>query len=164
MFETSQQSPSGGNTKTVAVVIVVGVVVMAVVYFAFLRGGQPAGEQAAPAAAAAATAQCGSPDAQNAEFLRDLGIQNFNLGRDQTQTMAMWDIQISNRSRTVCYRNIRYGTNYYDNAGNLIYQNEGVLPGELVAGDQRTISGINDGLYPLATTRFTIEIRAAEAY
>jgi hypothetical protein len=94
----------------------------------------------------------------------DLGIQRNNLGRDQTQTMAIWDLVISNRSREITYRNIQYATNYYDGAGNVIQQGSGTLPGEVGPGEQQTFSGINDGLYPLATTRYTIEIRSADGF
>jgi hypothetical protein len=31
-------------------------------------------------------------------------------------------------------------------------------------GEQRTFSAINDGLYPVNTTRYTIEIKSADAF
>jgi hypothetical protein len=161
MFETSQQSPSGGDTKLIAGVIGIGVVLMVVAYFVFFRhAGTVAPQTAAPAAAMGA-ANTPVPDAQP---LMDLGIQRNNLGRDQTQTMAIWDLVISNRSREITYRNIQYATNYYDGAGNVIQQGSGTLPGEVGPGEQQTFSGINDGLYPLATTRYTIEIRSADGF
>jgi hypothetical protein len=78
--------------------------------------------------------------------------------------MAMWDLVIGNRSREITYRNIQYATNYYDGADNLIYQNSGTIPGEIGPGEQRTVTGINDGLYPLATTRYTVELRSADGF
>ena len=96
--------------------------------------------------------------------MMDLAIQRNNLGRDQTQTMAMWDIVIANRSREITYRNIQYATNYYDGSGNVIYQGAGTLPGEVGPGEQQTFSGINDGLYPLATQRYDIAITSADGF
>ena len=161
MFETSQQEPSGGTGKIIGGVIVVAVVLLAVVYFVFLHG-LPAltpFAQTPAATGAAASAEVGDADP-----MRDLTISKFNLGRDQTQTMSMWDIQVANRSRVFGYKDIQYATNYYDASGNVIYQGSGVLPGQLDPGDQRTITGINDGLYPLNTTRYTIELKGAQAF
>ncbi|MBI2818530.1 MAG: hypothetical protein HYX73_00995 [Acidobacteria bacterium] len=162
MFETSQQEPSGHDTKIVAGVIVVLMVVLAVLYFAYgFHSEAPATPQASAPAAAVGPANTPVPDA---EPLMDLAILRNNLGRDQTQTMAMWDLQVSNRSREITYRNIQYATNYYDASGNVIYQGSGVLPGEIAPGGQETFSGINDGLYPLATVRYTIELRSADGF
>jgi hypothetical protein len=162
MFETSQQAPSGGDTKLIAGVIVVIMAVLGVLYYLYVHTAPATTPQsAAPAAAPAQPATTPVPDAQPAI---DLAIQRNNLGRDQTQTMAMWDLQIANRSRELTYRNLQYATNYYDAAGNLLYQGSGTLPGELGPGEQRTFSGINDGLYPVNTTRYTIEIKSADAF
>lgn len=162
MFESSQQEPSGHDTKIVVGVIVVLMAALAVVYFSYFHGAAPVttGSSAAPAAAAR-PANTPVPDAQP---LMDLAILRNNLGRDQTQTMAMWDVQVSNRSREITYRNIQYATNYYDASGNVIYQGSGVLRGEIAPGGQETFSGINDGLYPLATVRYTIELRGADGF
>ena len=163
MFENAQQEPSGGNTKVVGGVIVVLMAVLVGVYFAYFSG-QP--EQAASPqmpAAAAATGPANTP-VPDAEPLMDLAIQRSNLGRDQTQTMAMWDVQITNRSREITYRNIQYETNYYDAGGNVVYQGSGVLPGELPPGGVETFSEVNDGLYPLTTARYTIEITTADGF
>ena len=162
MFETSQQEPSGHDTKIILGVVAVGIVVLIVVYFTMFSG-QPAATQPAAAPADAASGPANTP-APDADFRNDLSIQKFNLGRDQTQTMAMWDIQISNRSRTVTYRNIQYATNYYDASNNVIYQGSGIIPGDVIPGDLRTVSGINDGLYPLATVRYTIEFSAGDGF
>jgi hypothetical protein len=160
MFETSQQSPSGGDTKLIAGVIGVGVILMAVVYFVFLRGAEQGATPGAPAAVSG-PANTPVPDAQPN---MDLAILRNNLGRDQTQTMAMWDIVIANRSREITYRNIRYATNYYDGSGNVVYQGSGTLPGEVGPGEQQSFSGLNDGLYPLATQRYDIAITSADGF
>ena len=161
MFETSQQSPSGGDTKLIAGVIVVIMAVLGVLYYFYVHTAPAATPQSAAPAAAAQPAMTPVPDAQPGI---DLAIQRNNLGRDQTQTMAIWDLQIANRSRELTYRNLQYATNYYDGAGNVLYQGSGTLPGELGPGEQRTFSGINDGLYPVNTTRYTIEIKSADAF
>lgn len=158
MFETAQQEPGGGAAKIVGLAIAILAVVLVVVYYAFVRGGRSYAPQPQTPAATSGAAPVGE-----AEPMRDLAILKFNLGRDQTQTMAMWDIQLANHSRTFAYKDIQYATNYYDASGNVIYQNSGVLPGQIDPGDQRTITGINDGLYPLATTRYTIELKGAQA-
>ena len=161
MFETSQQGPSGGNTKIVAGVVVVGVALMAVAYFFFFRHAETGAPQTGAPAAASGPANTPVPDAQPS---MDLGIQRNNLGRDQTQTMAMWDLVVANRSREITYRNIRYATNYYDGSGNVLYQGSGTLPGELGPGEQQNFSGINDGLYPLSTQRYDIAITGADGF
>jgi hypothetical protein len=161
MFETSQQAPSGGDTKLIAGVIVVIMAVLGVLYYMYVHTAPAAAPQSAAPTAPAQPANTPVPDAQPAI---DLAIQRNNLGRDQTQTMAMWDLQIANRSRELTYRNLQYATNYYDGAGNLLYQGSGTLPGELGPGEQRTFSAINDGLYPVNTTRYTIEIKSADAF
>ncbi|HWP85462.1 MAG TPA: hypothetical protein VNN17_09750 [Terriglobia bacterium] len=161
MFETAQQEPSGANTKLVAGVIVVMMAVLAGVYFAYFHGAEPATTQTQAPPPAARPANTPVPDANHQ---MDLVIVRNNLGRDQTNTMAIWDLQISNRSREITYRNLQYVTTYYDAAGNQIHQGSGTLPGELPPGAVETFSGINDGLYPPTTARYTIEIRAADGF
>jgi len=160
MFENAQQEPSGGSGKTIGIVVVVAIVVMAVVYFAYFSGQPASTPQTKPAAAAGG----GGKPAPEADFKKDLVVQRPNLGRDQTQTMAVWSFQIVNRSRTYGYRKLQYATTYYDGAGNVIHQGSGSIPDEIAPGDQRTISDINDGLYPLNTQRFGIEISGAEGF
>ena len=87
-----------------------------------------------------------------------------HLGRDQTQTMSVWNFQIQNRSRTIGYRNLKYTTTYYDGANNVIHEGSGAIPDEVVPGDLRTVSSLNDGLYPLNTVRYEIAISAADGY
>ena len=160
MFETAQQEPGSGSTKVVGMAVAIVAVLMVVLYFLFLRGEPTATpEGGAGAATSAATAAAEEPNPA-----RDLVIVNFKLGRDQTQTMALWDLQLSNRSRANGYRNIQYSTNYYSDNGDLLYHNEGTLEGEMTPGDQRTIAQLNDGLYPVGTSRFTIEITNAESF
>lgn len=158
MFETAQEEQNTGTVKIIGGVIAVVAVLLVAVYFLYLHE-QPAGETAAGAgtgtSATAATAEPPDP-------MRDLSIVRSNLRRDQTQTMAMWDIIVANRSRANGYKSIQYATNYYDSAGNVIYHNEGTLPDVVEPGDQHTFSSINDGLYPVATSRYTIELKGAE--
>jgi hypothetical protein len=159
MFENAQQEPSGGSGKTIAIVVVVAVLILAVVYFGFFSGQPASAPQTKPAAAAG-----GGKPAPDADFKKDLIVERPNLGRDQTQTMAVWSFQILNHSRTYGYRNLKYLTTYYDGAGNVIRNGTGSIPDDIAPGDERTISGINDGLYPLNTQRFTIEISSAEGF
>lgn len=161
MFETSQQEPSGHDTKIIAGVIVVIMVVLGIAYYIYIHRA-PAATQTAQGSAAVAGAPAAAGD-ENADPMRDLSIVRFNLGRDQTQTMALWDLQLSNRSRVYAYKNIQYATNYYDNQETLLYHNEGTIQEQMDPGDQRTINQINDGLYPVGVTRYTIEIKGAEA-
>ena len=161
MFENAQQDAFGGHTKIIAGVIVVLMAGLAVVYFSHFHGAAPATPESSAPAAAAQAANTPVPDADQ---MMDLSIIRNNLGRDQTQTMAMWDLQISNRSREITYRNIQYATNYYDAGGNVIYQGSGILPGELPPGGMESFSGVNDGLYPLSTARYTIEISSADGF
>ncbi|MGH9784470.1 MAG: hypothetical protein ACRD88_09815, partial [Terriglobia bacterium] len=111
MFETSQQESSTQAPKIIIGAIVVVMAAFGVYYFTHLSQ-EPA---TAPAAAAeTATSAADAAPAADADPMRDLQILRSNLGRDQqTQTMAMWDVQIVNRSRAIAYRNIEYVTNYY---------------------------------------------------
>lgn len=159
MFETSQQEPSGHDTKLVAGVIVVIMAVLGILYYFYVHRAPPAGTQTTQEGAAVAGAASG----EKADPVRDLAIVSFKLGRDSTQTMAMWDLQVSNHSSAHAYTNIQYLTNYYDDQGTLLYSNEGTSSDRVKPGEQKTISQINDGLYPMGTTRYTIEIKGAEA-
>ena len=159
MFESSQEESGSGAAKTVGGVIVVVVVLLVVVYFAFLRQGPTATTGAKPAGASAAnTAASG----EKPDPMRDLTIVKFNLHRDQTQTMAIWDIQVANRSRSQAYKDVKYATNYYNASEAVIYHNEGTLSEVVDPADQHTFSNINDGLYPVGATRYTIEIKGAQ--
>ena len=152
MFETVQPEQNSGSSKVVGMVIGVVVVLMVGFYFLFLRGEPTTTPQAGTTAAGGGAAVGG----EEPNALRDLSIVKYNLGRDQTGTMALWDIQLSNRSRTHTYKNIQYATNYYSADGAVLYQNQSTISDELLPGDQKTLSGINDGLYPVGTNSFTI--------
>lgn len=159
MFENAQQEQGGGSGKIVGGVIAVVLVICLVVYFVFLRGQPPAGTATGAGKSTATVAANGEkPDA-----LKDLSIIRSNLRRDQTQTMAMWDIVVANRSRTFGYKDIKYATNYYNGSDAVIYHNEGTLPDVVDPGDQHTFSSVNDGLYPVGTARYTIELKGADA-
>ena len=160
MFETSQQEQSSQAPKIIIGAIVVVLALFGVLYFTHLSQ-----EPAAPAATAGAGAPgSASPaGAESADPMRDLQILKSNLGRDRTNTMAMWDVQLVNRSRTIGYRAIQYVTNYYDAQGNVLSTRGGTFAEQLDPMDQKTFSQINDGLYPVGTTRFTIEIRGAQS-
>ncbi|MBI1955091.1 MAG: hypothetical protein HYS38_01715 [Acidobacteria bacterium] len=158
MFETSQEEPSGHDTKIIVGVIVVIMAVLGILYYFYVHQAPAAGTQTAPPGAAVTGAASG----EKADPVRDLAIVSFKLGRDSTQTMAMWNLQLSNRSSAYAYTNIQYLTNYYDDQGTLLYSNEGTSSDRLQPGEQKTISPINDGLYPVGTTRYTIEIKGAE--
>lgn len=158
MFETSQQEDSSATAKIVGGVIAVVAVILVVVYFLFLHGQPPAATATGAGKRTTTAAATEKPDA-----LKDLSIVRQNLRRDQTQTMAMWDIVVSNRSRGVGYKNIKYATNYYNASDAVIYHNEGTLADVIEPGDQHTFQAVNDGLYPVGTARYTIEIKGADA-
>lgn len=158
MFETSQQEQSSQAPKIIIGAIVVVLALFGVLYFAHLREGP-----AAPAAGAGAAAPADAAGGETPDPMRDLQILKFNLGRDQqTQTMAMWDIQVVNRSRTASYRDIQYATNYYDAQDNVLSTRGGTFPEPLEPTDQKMFTQLNDGLYPVGTTRYTIEIKGAQ--
>jgi hypothetical protein len=162
MFENAQQEPSGHDTKIIAGVIVVIMAVLGVLYYFYIHTAPPAATQ--PKAPAADASSGGGAPAAEADFRRDLVVQRPNLARDQTQTMSVWSFQIQNRSRAIGYRNLKYTTTYYDGANNVIHQGSGSIPDEVVPGDLHTVSSLNDGLYPLNTARYEIDISAADGY
>ena len=161
MFENAQQEPSGNTTKVIGGVLVVALLVMAGIYFMLPKDEAPAGAPAAAPGAAPSAANTPVPDA---DFHRDIVAMRVTLSRDQTQTQAIWTIQVSNRSREITYRNIKYATNYLDNTNNVIQRGSGTLPGELGPGEQRTFTGLNDGLYPLATVSYNVEWLGADGF
>lgn len=159
MFETSQQEQSSQAPKIIIGAIAVILVAFAVFYFTYLNQ-EPA---AAPAAAAGTATPADAAPAADADPMRDLQILRSNLGRDrQTQTMAMWDVQIVNRSRTVAYQNIEYVTNYYDAQMNLLSTRGGTFAEPMAPMDQKSFAQINDGLYPVGTASYTIGIKSAQ--
>jgi len=162
MFETSQPEQSSSTGLIVGGAIVVILALFGVFYFTYLSQ-EPA---AAPASATgASTAAPATPaDLSSANPLIDLQILQQSLGRDnQTQTMAMWNVRLANRNRSVAYRNIQYETNYYDAQQNLLSTRGGTFPEPMGPADQKTFAQVNDGLYPVGTASYTIGIKSAEA-
>ena len=158
MFETSQQEQNTGSAKIVGGVIAIVAVLLVVVYFLFLHGLPSATTATGAGAAATKAAGSGKP----ADPMRDLSIVKSNLHRDQTQTQAMWDIVVANRSRDHGYKGIRFATNFYNASDAVIYHNEGTLADTVEPGDQHSFTSINDGLYPVGTARYTIELKGAD--
>lgn len=162
MFETSQPEESAKTGLIVGGAIVVVLAAFGVFYFTYLAGEPAATPAATPAAAAQPTAT--PEDIANANPMLDLQILSQDVGRDtQTQTMAMWNVRLSNRNRVVAYRNIQYETNYYDSQRNLLSTRGGTFPEPMAPGDQKTFAQLNDGLFPPGTVGYTIEITSAEA-
>lgn len=159
MFETSQQEESSKAPKIIIGAIVVVLALFGVLYFAHLREGPAAPAAGAGAATPSAAAPAGD---EKPDPMRDLQILKFNLGRDRTQTMAIWDLQVANRSRAFAYKDIQYATNYYDSGGGLLSNRGGTLQDRMDPMDQKTFTQINDGLYPVGTARFTVEIKGAQ--
>ena len=161
MFETSQPEQSSQAPKIIIGAIVVVMALFGVLYFGHLNQ-EPAAAPAPTAEAGTGTPADAAP-AADADPMRDLQILRNNLGRDrQTQTMAMWDVQIVNRSRTVAYRNIEYVTNYYDAQMNLLSTRGGTFAEPMAPMDQKSFAQINDGLYPVGTASYTIGIKSAQ--
>ena len=160
MFETSQQEVSSQAPKIIIGAMVVVMAAFGVFYFTHLS--QEPATPPADAAGTGASAADAAP-AAGADPMRDLQILKSNLGRDrQTQTMAMWDVQLVNRSRTVAYRNIEYVTNYYDAQMNLLSTRGGTFPETMAPMDQKTFAQVNDGLYPVGTASYTLGIKSAQ--
>ena len=159
MFETAQEESGSGSAKIVGGVIAVVAVLLVVVYFLFLRGeSTPTTGAGAAAGAANAAATAEKPDA-----MRDLHIVGQpNLHRDPaTGTMAVWDLRVENRSRSTAYKDLQYATNYLNAAGESIRQGSGTLSDQVDAADQHSFT-VNDGLYPVGTNRYTIELKGAQ--
>lgn len=157
MFETSQQDQSSGSGKIVGGVIAVIAVILVAAYFMWFNVPHQSTVNA-PAA--------GDQAAANAEAkpLEDMKIIKMNLRRDDaTQTQAVWDIQVANNSKTFAYKNLKYSTKYYNAEGAVVGQNQGTLDGIVQSADQFSFSGVNDGLYPVGTARYTVELTGADA-
>ena len=164
MFETSQPEESSKTGLIVGGSIVVILAAFGVFYLTYLNQA-PSETPAAAARPAAAAQPAATPeDIAAANPLIDLQIVQNSLGRDnQTQTMAIWNVRLVNRNRTVAYRNIQYETNYYGAQQNLLSTRGGTFPEPMTPGDQKTFAQFNDGLYPVGTASFTIGIKSAEA-
>ena len=155
MFETSQEESGAGAAKIVGGVIAVVVVLLVVVYFVFLKGSTST--TGAKPAATKTAASGEKPDP-----MRDLHIVGQpNLHRDPaTQTQAVWDFRVENRSKSTAYKDIQYVTTYYDAQG-AATSHQGTLNEQVDPADQHTFS-VNEGLYPMGTTRYTIELKGAQ--
>jgi len=142
--------------------IVIGVFLVALggSYFFYFNQPEESAAQAEPAVAPVAAEPA---DLADANPVTDLAILSIDLRPDPTETQALLDIRISNRSRQFAYSEIEYETSYTDMAGNLTSQREGILPGMLNPGDQQNLTGINDGLFPLGASSYSMEIRGAKA-
>ena len=162
MFENSQPEENSKAGWIVGGTIVVVMAAFGIYYLTHLSQ-EPEAATAAPAAAA--TQPAATPeDIAAANPLIDLQIVQNSLGRDnQTQTMAIWNVRLANRNRTVAYRDIQYETNYYGAQQNLLSTRGGTFPEPMAPGDQKSFAQLNDGLYPVGTASFTIGIKSAEA-
>jgi hypothetical protein len=164
MFETSQPEPSTNTGLIVGGAIVVILALFGVFYFTYLSQDPATDPSSTGGGEATAAAPATPADLSAANPALDLQIVQQNLGRDnQTQTMAMWNVRLVNRNRSVAYRNIQYETNYYDSQQNLLSTRGGTFPESLAPSDQKTFAQLNDGLYPVGTASFTIGIKGAEA-
>ena len=162
MFETSQPEENSKTGLIVGGAIVVVMAAFGIFYLTHLSQ-EPAAAPASTAGAAAA-APATPADLSSANPQIDLQIVQQSLGRDnQTQTMAMWNVRLVNRNRSVAYRNIQYETNYYGAQQNLLSTRGGTFPEPMAPSDQKTFAQVNDGLYPVGTASFTIGIKSAEA-
>ena len=162
MFENSQPEENSKAGWIVGGTIVVVMIAFGIYYLTHLSQ-EPEAAPAAPTAAAAQPAAT-PEDIAAANPLIDLQIVQNSLGRDnQTQTMAIWNVRLANRNRTVAYRNIQYETNYYGAQQNLLSTRGGTFPEPMAPGDQKSFAQLNDGLYPVGTASFTIGIKSAEA-
>jgi len=155
MFETAQEESGSGTAKIVGGVIAVVAVLLVVVYFVYLRG------ESTPTAGAGANQVAAT--GEKPDPMRDLHIVGQpNLHRDPaTGTMAVWDLRVENRSKTIAYKDLQYSTNYLNANGESIRQGSGTLSDQVDAADQHSFT-VNDGLYPVGTNRFTIELKGAQ--
>jgi hypothetical protein len=147
MFEVPHEKP-GGGMKTLWIGLVVVALVAVVGGALFLRQA-PEETEAAPAV-----------DLSQADPLNDLKVNRAAMDRDPTGTRAVWTVSIQNDS-PYTYTNIKYETTYVDAGENVIATNEGTLPGSVGPRQQRTISDLQDILWPEGTVSFRFRLTDA---
>lgn len=156
MFEL-QENRKPESTKWVwvgALAIVALLVVAGLVYVALQRKI----ESTAPAAPAIQAV-----NVADAEPLRDLRATRAVLRKDLTGTMAMWLVDVQNRSTAFTYSDIEYETSYFGADGALLVSNQGTLEGSIRPGGGKTITELRDGLYPTGTVEYRFRLTGAKA-
>lgn len=146
MFEVPHEKKEGGS-KFVWIALVV-IALVAVVGGAFYLRQQPEETRAA------------ALDLSQAEPLNDLSVDRVTMDPDPTGTRAVWTVVILNSS-PYTYTNIQYETTYLDGGDRVIATNKGTLPGQLDPHQQRTISDLQDILYPTGTVSYRFRLLEA---
>lgn len=149
MFEVPKEKPQGGTKLLWVALIVVALV-------AIVGGGLYLRQKPEPPAAASAPAL----DLSQAKPQEDMKVNSATMSRDPTGTRAVWTVQVQNNS-PYTYREVQYETTYVDAAERVIATNKGTLPGSVGPNQQRTISEMQDILYPQGTASYRFRLTGA---
>jgi len=146
MFEVPHEKKEGGSKLVWIALLVIALV--AIVGGAFYLRQQPEETRAA------------TVDLSQADPLNDLAVDRVSMDTDTTGTRAVWTVWILNRS-AYTYTDIQYETTYLDAGDRVIATNKGTLPGRLDPHQQRTISDLQDILYPQGTVSYRFRLLEA---
>ena len=111
----------------------------------------------APSAASLAAAPVG-----NADPVHDLKILSARMEKDRTGAVAMWLVDVSNKSRAYTYSSIEYETTYVGPNNAAIAVNKGTIAISIVPGDEKTIE-VRDVLYPAGTQWYKFRVTGAKS-
>lgn len=153
MFEATQEpkQPSAGR-MWVLTLVVVAVAGLATWFYATSKNTGKA-----PAAVKAAAAPVGKADP-----VHDLKILNASMEKDPTGTVAVWVVQMDNKSKAYTYSSIEYETTYVGANNAALAVNKGTINVSLAPGDQQT-ARVRDILYPTGTSWYKFRITGAKS-
>jgi hypothetical protein len=154
MFEAPQEAKQSSAGRMWVVTVVV--VAMAGLGTWLYRTSKTVGT--APAAVSEAV----TTSAGKADPVHDLKILNARMEKDPTGTIAMWVVQMDNKSKAYTYSNIEYETTYVNANNAAIAVNKGTINVNLAPGDQQTAQ-VRDILYPTATAWYKFRITGAKS-
>jgi hypothetical protein len=95
-----------------------------------------------------------------ADPVHDLKILSARMEKDPTGTIAMWLVDIDNKSKSYTYSSIQYETTYVGPNNAAVAVNKGTIAISLAPGDERNTE-IRDVLYPAGTAWYKFRIIGA---
>lgn len=118
------------------------------------------GDAEAPALGSSPTQSAAVVDANP---LRDLKLIRTSMSKDPTGMVAVWLVQLRNRSTVYAYRDIQYETTYIGADARPLVTNTGTIEGSIEPGGEKYVSELRDALYPSGTVAYRFRLTGATA-
>jgi hypothetical protein len=154
MFEAAQE-PKQSNAGRMWVVTVVVVAMAGLGTWLYTTSKSPSRARATVVSAAATPVGKADP-------VHDLKVLNARMEKDPTGTIAMWIVQMDNKSKAYTYSTIEYETTYVGANNAALAVNKGIINVSLAPGDQQTAQ-VRDILYPIGTSWYKFRITGAKS-